>query len=178
MSKNEVRFFTEGYTDELLLETLEVPPKYISRTGSVSQLEKAMKKQLRYFHKIIIGIVDFDKGKSLKFFNEFENCNNPDNILLKKKPDSNQYVLFLKPKAIERWILDASKNVEIKPENYNLSSDVKIFGNQTKNMNASKNKNLIKFIKDIKKAGAEPFVFLQEILHNLLYNKEYLCKTN
>ena len=178
MSKNGVRFFTEGYADKLLLDILEIHPKYIEEIGAVSQLERMMKKQLKFYHKIIVGIVDYDKGRSLKFFKEFDLCAEPDNIILKQKPNSNQYIIFLKPKAIEQWILDAAKGVGIKPEDHKLLSGMKEFKKQTKSVNVSKNENLKKFIRAVKKEKAEPFEYLSEILHKLLNQKEYPCKKN
>ena len=135
MSKHKIKFLTEGNADVILLKILEVAPKYIEKTGSVTQLQSSMKKQLKYYHKRIIGLIDYDKGKSLNFFQDFELCDNPDNIILKQKPDSNQYVLFLKPKAVEKWILDAAKSVNISPEKYGLPSGIKQFAKRTKNVN-------------------------------------------
>ena len=113
----KTRFFTEGDADKLLLEILEIHPKFVEPIGSVSQLERKMNEDLnKNYHKTIVGIADFDKGKSLEFFKEFDLCAEPDNIILKQKPNSNQYIIFLKPKAIERWILDAAKGVGIKAE--------------------------------------------------------------
>ncbi len=174
MSKKNIKFLTEGYADILLLDILEIPLKYIQRTGSISKLSKSMKNQSKNF----IGLVDADNGESFKFFEEFNFCIAPDNIILKHKANTKQYVIFLLPKAIEKWILDAAKSVEIKPEDYKLSSDIKKFKKETKNENIYKNKNLIKFIRDIKKKKAEPFVFLQEILQKLLTENNYPCIKN
>ncbi|MCD4794382.1 MAG: hypothetical protein K8R54_14190 [Bacteroidales bacterium] len=179
MNKSKIRIFTEGYTDKMLLDILEIHPRYIEEIGSVSQLERKMNKELdKNYHKTIVGIADFDKGKSLEFFNEFELCSDPDNILLKKRPDYKQYIIFIKPKAIERWILDAAESVGIKPEDYKLPSEMKKFKKETKSINVSKNEKLIRFIRAIKKKEAEPFEYLQEILQKLLTENKYPCKTN
>lgn len=175
----KTRFFTEGDADKLLLEILEIHPKFVEPIGSVSQLERKMNEDLnKNYHKTIVGIADFDKGKSLEFFNEFELCADPDNIILKKRPDFKQYIIFIKPKAIERWILDSADNVNIKPEDYKLPSEMKKFKKQTKSVNVSKNENLKKFIRAVKKKKAEPFVFLQEILQKLLTENNYPCIKN
>ncbi len=178
MNTNNIRFFVEGFTDKLLLEIIEIHPKYIEKKGAVSKLERSMKKQLNDFHKIIISIIDYDKGKSLHFFEDFNFCDNPDNIILKQKPNSNQYVIFLKPKAVERWILDAAESVNIKPEDYNIPSELKELIKITKHINISENQNFKNFIRVIKRKNAEPFIFLKDILNTLLNQKEYRCKTN
>ncbi len=175
---SNVRFFTEGHTDKLLLDILEIPPKLIEKKGAVSKLVRSMKNQLNDFNKIIVGIVDYDKGKSLDFFNDFDSCDEPDNIILKYKKNSNQYILFLKPKAIERWILDAAADANINPEDFNIPTDLKKLRKITKSITVSKNTDFINFIRKIKNKKAEPFVYLQQILLTLLNKKTYRCKTN
>jgi len=176
MSNNKTTFFVEGFADKLILDILEVDSKCIQEIGPVTKLKKTMKNQLRYYHKTVVGVVDYDKGNSLDFFKDFEICTEPDNIILKQKPNSNQYIIFLKPKAVERWILDAAESVNLKPEDYKLPSKMKEFTKQTKHVNISQNKKMVKFITDIKKAKAEPFIYLKDILHTLLNQKEYPCK--
>jgi len=178
MNNNKIKFFVEGFADRLLLEILEIHPKYIEKKGAVSKLERSMKKQLNDFHKIIIGIIDYDKGKSLHFFEDFNLCDKPDNIILKHKYNSNQYIIFLKPKAIEKWLLDAAESVNIKPENFNIPSDLKQFIKITKHINISQNTDFINFIREIKKKKADPLMFLQKILYTLTKEKTYPCKTN
>ena len=51
------------------------------KTGTVTQVASAMKNQIRFYHKTVVGIADSDRGNSFKFFTEFDLCTDPDNII-------------------------------------------------------------------------------------------------
>ena len=67
MNKSEVRFFTEGYADMLLLKSIiKIPENNIQKSNTISQLATTMRKQFKKnYHQTIVGIADYDKGKSL-----------------------------------------------------------------------------------------------------------------
>ncbi len=88
-------------------------------------------------------------------------------IILKQKPDSNQYLIFLCCPAIESWLLSAAKEANVKAEDYNINSEMKYFKRVTKNQNISKNKDFMDFLRAIKKANPESFNFMRIILDKL-----------
>ena len=165
---SRIQFFTEGKADMTLLKILEVPPKLISDQGSNSSLAKAMQNQLNNYHKVIVGLTDKDKKNLPSYYSEFETIKTPDKITLKQKPNTNQYLIFLCCPALENWLLSAAEEAKIKPEDFNLKSDIKQFCRITKKDNVSKNSDFLNFLREIKKANPQPFSFLTEILDNLL----------
>ncbi len=171
--KNKIQYLTEGSVDSVLLTVLNINPKLIDIQGSNSSLSKAMENQKENYHKIIIGLTDEDRGKNLpRYFSEFETIDTPDNIILKKRPKSNQFLIFLCCPAIENWLLTAAKEAGVKSEDYGISSKMKMFIRVTKNRNVSKNINFMKFLRKIRKANVESFYCMKKVLEKL-QNNEY-----
>ena len=163
----KIRYYTEGKADNALLSILEVEQRMISDNGGNSGVARAMKNQQRNYHNVVIGIIDDDKGRNYhSYFSEFELIAKPDDFKLKHKPGSNQFIIILCCPAIEMWLLNSAKSVSIIPEDYEMSSNVKIFGKTIKSINIAKNENFMKFIRTIKHEKAESFTLLSNVLKN------------
>ena len=120
MHRKNIQFLTEGPADKVLLTILEIHQKHIYIQNGNSGIAKAMKNQLKFYHKTVIGMTDKDKKNLPPYFSDFEIISSPDNIFFKRKPETNQYLIFLCCPAIENWLLDAAKSVNILPSDYDL----------------------------------------------------------
>ncbi|OFX57039.1 MAG: hypothetical protein A2046_07585 [Bacteroidetes bacterium GWA2_30_7] len=170
MPKQDIQVCCEGHADKVLLKVLEIPERIISVSGNNSAIARTMERQVKNFHKIIIGLTDKDKKNIPLYFKEFELNDNPDNIFFCKKHNSNQYLIYLCCPAIERWLLDSAKSVNIKPEDYGFSSKIKEFVKDTKSITIEKNQNFYNFLKEIKRKKASSFVFLEKIIKSKITN--------
>ncbi len=147
---------------------MEVHPKMIDIQNGNSGIAKAMRSQQKKFHKVIVGITDMDKKNIPDYFSHFIKESDPDDIILKRYPESNQYLIFLCCPAIENWLLQAAASVGVEPEDFQLPSKLKEFCRLSKSQNVLKDRNFMDFIREIKKREAMPFKYLKEIIERLL----------
>jgi hypothetical protein len=164
MNNKNIKYYVEGFADKVLLALLEVNEKSIQIQGSNSKIATAMENQESKYHKILIGLTDLDKKNVPKYFQEFKNLDNPDNILFKQKAGFNQYLIFLKP-ALEKWLIDSAHSSNTKLEDYSLPTKLKELRRITKRESILKNQNFKDFIRAMKRKQAEPIFALQSILY-------------
>ncbi|MBC8487619.1 MAG: hypothetical protein H8D45_16435 [Bacteroidetes bacterium] len=167
MQNRNIQFQVEGNTDKVLLSIFHIHQKFVHNNGGNSGVARAMKNQLRLYHKTIVGIVDLDKKNNPPFFNEFELVDNPDDIIYKKKPNSNQHLIYLCCNGVENWILKAAMSVKINPIDFNLPEYEKELKKITQHTNISKNQDFLDFIKIIKERKAPAFSLLEDILNKI-----------
>ena len=166
MSKPRILYLTEGYVDKLLLTILEVHPKNIDIQKGNSGIAKTMKNHLCDYHKTIVALTDMDKKNIPEYFDDFKTLNEPDNITFKKKHNTNQYLIFLCCPAIENWLLNAAKEAQANMADFGITDEIE-FRRRTKKQTVSKDENLVRFIRHIKRRNPEPFVFLKEIIDEI-----------
>lgn len=168
MPRKEIQVCCEGYADKVLLKVFEIPDRIINVANNNSGVARSMQNQKDNYHKIIIGLTDKDKKNIPPYFSEFELINDNDKIIFMKKPNSNQYLIYLCCPAIEQWLLDSAESVNVRPEDYGFSSSIKEFKSKTKSSTIEKNQNFYNFIRQIKRRNAESFIFLDKILKSII----------
>lgn len=168
MPNTIIQVCCEGYADKVLLKVFGISDKKIDIASGNSGIARSMENQKENYHKKIIGLTDKDKKNIPPYFNDFELIKNPDNITFLKKPKSNHYLIYLCCPAIERWLLDSAKSVNLKPEDYGFSSNIKNFVKDTKSISIENNLDFYKFLKEIKRKKAPAFEYLEEILNSII----------
>jgi hypothetical protein len=165
--KKVFQFLPECHGDTRLLIFLKVLEKNINHAEGIHRVAKAMENQQKQFHKILIGLVDNDKKNTPRYFDDFIELKSEQNIILKQKPETNQYLLVLCPE-LEAWVLENARSVHINPTDFDLPADPKIMHDRVTQLTTVKdNENFTNFIKVIKKAGAQGFIMLQAWLDEL-----------
>lgn len=118
------RIFPECNSDTLLVELIFQRGKPAHYKGN-SKVAEALKKH-NNDNLVVVGVVDSDKFKNtppyLKEFTEmvFDYSSNF-GLILKKKPDSNKYIVFVCP-AFEKWIWDRAIEIGINPAEFGFRS--------------------------------------------------------
>ena len=171
MSLKKVVFIGEGNAEKVLLRSFGIPfdPNH-GGTGS-SGISAFMQKRQSIPDLVIVGLTDKDKNKPL-YFDLFEEINRENNLILKKHPSFEFYLVFVCP-AFEAWLLKAAQATNIHPQTYGLPDTPKELHKVTKSMGLEKNKEykeffakiheanplafqiMIKWLKDLKKMGYE-----------------------
>jgi len=144
----ELNIVPECYVDTKIAEILgQAKGKYNHQhsNGAVSN-----ELQRRFNERIVLGIVDEDKGKGSvpKYFSEFNFVAEENNLILKKHKDRNQYLILVCPE-MEKWLLADAEKVNIEPssEEYNLPNRLNGLIKISKIKDIDKNVGFKKFIK-------------------------------
>jgi hypothetical protein len=151
----ESNIVPECYVDTRIAEILgQAKGKYNHQhsNGAV-----ANELQRRFKERVVLGIVDEDKGKGAvpKYFSEFIIIAEENNLILKKHKDRNQYLILICPE-IERWLLADSERVGINPSEleYKLPDKLANLTKMTKTKDIDRNEGFKKFIKALVRENA------------------------
>jgi hypothetical protein len=127
--------------------------------------------------RIAIGIIDEDKnkGQSARYFEEFDQIIETNNLILKKHKSKKQYLILICPE-IEQWLMNDAKIVRIDPshENFKLPSDMKGFTERTKRKDINANDGFYRFIKALIRENAPSITTLKNWIE--LFKKDELDK--
>lgn len=129
-----LQILVEGEADTVFIELLGYSN---TKAGSSGQVANLMKEKLK--HRLVLGIVDKDKGKMPKYFNEFELQQSENDLLLKKHKDRKQYLIFFDP-PLESWLLRAAEQLNIEISKYGFSN-LKQLQRITKNQNVKQHQH-------------------------------------
>jgi hypothetical protein len=112
--------------------------------------------------KVILGIVDEDKGKGVtpNYFTEFETITVLHNLILKKHKGRKQYLILICPE-IEKWLLTDSVFAGIDPSEFGLPNQLHEFKMITKTRKIHKNIGFHRFIKALIRANAPSITALK-----------------
>lgn len=163
--KRAPRILPECYCDTLLIELLlRVIPNH--QTSGVGQVLKIIEKN--FSKQKAVGVIDDDKAfKKYKasFFNEFIPQKTANNLVLKKHPKKDNYLIMLSP-ALEKFLLNAANDCGIPPDEIPFSE--KELKRISKSIYVNKNQKLKQFINQIiqkKSPGTETLKqWIEEIL--------------
>jgi len=147
----------ECLVDTNLIETL-VPPNgrgYNHQKGC-GTVGRTMKQRL--INEFALGIIDKDK-KDLDYLNDFEEVVNQVTLLLFKHRSKPHYMIQIQP-AIERFILNAAKSVNVSIEEFGLPPDFEAFKKVSKTEQSKKDPRFKNLFKAVQMAGASDFVRL------------------
>ncbi len=120
--------------------------------------------QKRFKERLVLGIVDEDKGKGSvpKYFSEFNIVVEENYLILKKHKDRNQYLILICPE-MEKWLLADAEKVNINPsaEEYNLPNNLEGLIQISKIKDIDRNEGFKKFIKALVREKAPSITTLK-----------------
>ena len=150
----------ECYADTRLAEIL-AESKRCNHQKNLGQVANTLSKTLKDLPAL--GMVDNDKGSIPKYFSEFTLIIERNNLKLLKHKTRQQYLVVICP-AIEHWLLNASKEVNLNLADFGLKENLKEFSVYTKSIHLSNNHNFTLFIKALLKAESESVLLLKKWL--------------
>lgn len=116
---------------------------------SISQVSAILEKKMT--DKKAIGFVDNDKRKP-QYLKEFKEIESSNKVSLLKHPQQRHFLVVVSP-AMDRFLFDLCKRLEIDLAHYNLPKEYKAFESFTKKQaikNNAKFKNLLNTIRQKK----------------------------
>lgn len=113
-----------------------------------------------------IGIIDMDKRQPV-FSQEFTEEISFGSVRVKKHPQRPQYLIFIYP-AMDKFLLDLSKESNVSPKDFQLPEELEEFKTVTKTEDASTNENLRRFIKSLR--HSETLTKLSTVIKYILNN--------
>ena len=137
----------ECYIDTNLVETLVCAGGCNHQKGC-NQVAKVM--QEKFADRFAVGIIDADKRRP-GYLEEFNELASSEHLKLFHHKNRPHYIILVHP-AADGFILSCATAAELKMENYGLSSELKKFTVQSKNVMSNKDlrfKQLLKSMKDV-----------------------------
>lgn len=137
----------ECYVDTNLVETL-VCTSGCNHQKGCNQVAKVM--QEKFADRFAVGIIDADKRRP-SYLNNFTDIASSDHIKLLRHSTRPHFIILVHP-AIDGFILSCAAHGGVDLTQYGLSSNLKEFTSQTKNVMSNKDsrfKSLFKSMEDI-----------------------------
>ncbi len=158
----ELNIIPECYVDTKIAEILGQSKRKYNHQHSNGAVANEL--QRRFKERIVLGIVDEDKGKGSipKYFSEFNIVVEENNLILKKHKDRNQYLILVCPE-MEKWLLRDAEIVNINPSNeeYKLPNKLEGLIQISKIKDIDRNEGFKKFIKALIREKAPSITTLQ-----------------
>ena len=143
---------TECYADTVLVEILGFykPTHHLGIGKVVNMFEKSLK------NTRAVGIIDDDKVKP-KALDNYDLVDEKEGI--KRLSKNNHFILAISP-AFEDWVFENANSVDVDPANYGFHTR-KRFREVCKSPTAGANKELKRFLNDLKQKKVKGFGQLQ-----------------
>ena len=138
---------------------------YLNHASGISQVNSILKKE-DIDNYINIGFVDNDKKNVPPYFDEFETIGNSNNVVLKKHPLTNDYLLVVNP-AIEGFLLSQLNEIGKSPIDYDLSINFKEFKHKMKKQSIQHHAGYKRMLNDLKDANPEGIRFIIDTVNSL-----------
>lgn len=164
--KNELAIITECYADTNLIETL-VPPCHrgYNHQRNCQKVGSTMKHN--FDGAFALGIVDHDKVP-IPYLKECDLIVNTGSLLLHKHKTQPHYIIQLSP-PLERFMLNAAKDIGLSLKECELSDDLKeLTNNHTKKLISKTDPKLKNAFKALKNAPS--FALLRNWIEYLKVN--------
>lgn len=117
---------------------------------------KVMKE--KFSDAFAVGIIDKDKQR-LDYLNEFDEVHSYGTLTLYKHKTRHDYIVQIFP-AIERFIMAAAEDCQISLADYDLPLDFNELKKTSKRANSKYDKRFKQLFKDVRSAGNQEFVTL------------------
>ncbi|GAB3992183.1 hypothetical protein GCM10028807_24700 [Spirosoma daeguense] len=169
MPDRPVLFLPECHADTALIRFLFPDHKMSIHEQGCPEVAKAMLSP-RANEYNLIGIVDNDKKLNMHckgFFAKFEYVDQRDKLLVKKHPDTNQFIVVV-DKAIESFLLWNAELVGVDVGQYGFNIEVKRFGLQLKTPTIETDSNYLQLLVELHARQAPGFITLERILNALI----------
>ena len=161
----ELSIVPECYVDTKVAEIVGQARKYNHQHGC-GDVANQLKNRLK--DKPALGIIDEDKNKGPvpKYFSEFEQIKQENDLILKKHKEKKQYLILVCPE-IENWLQKNATTV-----NLNLPANLYNLKQITKRQDIDNNIEFYRFIKDLIKKEAPGIITLKNWIES--FNKNEL----
>lgn len=141
---NHQNLIPECHVDTAFVEMLGYKnPNHAPGITEVSSILKKEKAKVR-----VIGFIDDDKKKP-QFVKEFKCIKNFGNIKVLKHPTHKKFLVVVYP-AMDKFIFDLSRSLDIKLNDYHLPTELGAFIRFTKQPSIIKDKNFKNLLNTIK----------------------------
>ncbi len=164
----DLSIISECYIDTNLIETIIPPKKGYNHQKGAGTVTRLMQGKLN--DKFAVGIIDKDK-KQLKYVEEFNlEIDIGDLLLFKhKNPQKHHFLIFINP-AIERWIINNARTVDIILEDFGLPTNLKELTKITKSVTSKNDAIFRKLFQELKKRKTENVEILSKWISYLKNN--------
>lgn len=159
----------ECYVDTNLVETLMRTPGCNHQKGC-NQVTKVM--QEKFADRFAVGIIDADKRKP-SYLNEFKKIASSEHIKLFQHDTRSHFIILVHP-AIDAFILFCAQVGEVNMAEYELSSVLKDFTAQTKNVMSNKDPRFRELFRSID--NVREMKLLKALLSYLTHKKYQASK--
>lgn len=156
----------ECYIDTNLIETISF--KGCNHQKSCSMVANTMKK--KYAERFAVGIIDKDK-KEISYLKEFSLIANTQQIYLFKHKEKPHYIIQIAP-AVEKFILAAVAEKNIKLSDYALPDDFEELKKRTKSVESKQDVVFRELFKNI--SDSSNMMTLRKVLQYLVKNTYYV----
>ena len=161
---DSLRVLPECHADTLLVSIIGF--KRANHKPSIGAVANAMKDKMKTMK--VVGVIDDDKKSIPKYFEQFEIIEKKDNLLKKKHPSREHYLIVLHP-AFEDWVFAAADKVGIDPADSKYGFKTKkYFRNISKNKNVDENQKVKGFLNDIKQQKNSPMTTIKKWITEIL----------
>lgn len=160
----------ECYIDTNLVETLVCTGGCNHQKGC-NQVAKVM--QEKFANRFVIGIIDADKRRP-GYLSEFCEIAYSEHIKLFRHPVRSHFIILIHP-AADGFILSCAEVANVNMADYGLSSKLKEFTAQTKNVMSNKDPRFKRLFRSMKGIGE---IKLIESLISYLANNTYQASNN
>lgn len=160
----------ECYIDTNLVETLVCTGGCNHQKGC-NQVAKVM--QEKFANRFVVGIIDADKRRP-GYLSEFCEIASSEHIKLFRHPVRSHFIILIHP-AADGFILSCAEVANVNMADYGLSSKLKEFTAQTKNVMSNKDPRFKRLFRSMKGIGE---IKLIESLISYLANNTYQASNN
>lgn len=153
----------ECYVDTNLVETLVCSGGCNHQKGC-NQVAKVM--QEKFSDRFAVGIIDADKRRP-GYLNEFREIASSDHLKLFRHPVRPHFMILVYP-AVDGFILSCAEGAQVDMADYGLSSVLKEFTAQTKNVMSNKDIRFKRLFKSME--GVAEMKLMRSVLMYLIDN--------
>lgn len=166
-SERIVRIIPECYADTTVLQFFVKDPNPVDHEQGIHSVARAMR-EADGFNAIVVGIIDSDKKNVPTYFDKFETVGEYQYVALKRHPIAEQYLIIIKPKAIEQFLLNNAAEVSIQIEDYGFPSDLIKLRKLTKKEAIKSSTDFQRLLTDLHARQAPGFLTLERILNDFI----------
>lgn len=165
----DLSIIPECYVDTNLIETL-VPPtgKGYNHQHGCATVAKVMKE--KFVGVFALGIIDKDK-KEINYLQEFDLVIASGSLFLHKHKRQSHYLIQISP-AVERMIISNAAEVDVRMEDFELSSNLKELIDFSKKRTSKDDNSFKRLFKAMIKASAPDLIILEVWIKYLKEKKD------
>jgi hypothetical protein len=150
---NKFHYVPECWAETIMVQWLFLDGRsskgddFCNHADGIASVAKALKmKDVKDY--VSVGFIDDDKKNVPLYFSEFRIIENGQAVDFKKHPDSQDYLMVVRP-AIEKFLLLQIKEIGKSPVDYQLPAEFELFKKTLKRMSIKDHMGYQKLITDL-----------------------------